>query len=123
MSPETKHSSRLDEERKVGTFKGILISGSLKAIVKIGNEEKVWLEGDEDVIAEVITEVKDGILIIRPKSKLNDWRKKFDNTRVTAHITAKRLTSLTMSGSGSFRSTKSCNGYSTYHHFKRIGYN
>ncbi|MEJ5961533.1 head GIN domain-containing protein [Pedobacter immunditicola] len=89
------------EERKLGSFKGIAISGPLKAFVKIGSEEKVQLEGDPEAVAQLITEIKDGILIIRPKTKWKDWNRKFDNSRVTAYVTAKKLSSLVMSGSGS----------------------
>jgi len=89
------------EERLLGSFKGVAISGPVKAFVKIGNEEKVRLEGDSEAVAQLITEIKDGILIIRPKSKWKDWNRKFHNSRVTAYITAKSLSSLTMSGSGS----------------------
>ena len=89
------------EERQLGSFKGVAISGPIKAFVKMGNEEKIRLEGDPDAVAQLITEIKDGILIIRPKTKWKDWNRKFDNSRVTAHITAKKLSSVTMSGSGS----------------------
>ena len=89
------------EERQLDSFKGIAISGPVKAFVKMGNEEKVRLEGDAEAVAQLITEIKDGILIIRPKTKWKDWNKKFHHSRVTAYITAKKLSSLTMSGSGS----------------------
>jgi hypothetical protein len=91
----------LSEARQVGSFKGISVSGAINAIVKIGNEENVRLEGDQDAIAQLVTEVKDGILTIRPKTKWMDWNKKFNNSRITAYISAKHLTSVTMSGSGS----------------------
>lgn len=90
-----------DQERQVRNFKGVMISGPLNAIVKIGPEEKVRLEGDQEAIAQLITEVRDGILIIRPKTKWREWNKKFDKAKVTAYVTAKSLTSLTLSGSGS----------------------
>ena len=97
------------EERQLGSFKGVAISGAVKAFVKMGNEEKVRLEGDQEAIAQLITEIKDGILIIRPKTKWKDWNRKFDDSRVTAYVTAKKLGSLIMSGSGSIEVQGSIN--------------
>jgi hypothetical protein len=89
------------EDRQVGSFRGVTVSGYVQAFITMGNEEKVRLEGDQEAIAQMITEVKDGILIIRPKTKWKDWDRKSKTKKITAYITAKRLTSLTMSGSGS----------------------
>ncbi|WP_316746728.1 head GIN domain-containing protein [Pedobacter gandavensis] len=91
-----------DEERKVSGFTGIAVGGSLKVLVKLGNTESLRLEGDQEAIDQLITEVKDGTLSIRPKkAEWKEWFKKYGNTKVTAYITAKKLTSLAMSGSGS----------------------
>lgn len=94
-------SANQNEERTTGSFKGIASGSSLKIKVTIDNKESIRLEGDADAIAELITEVKDGILIIRPRTKWNDWSRKYRNADITAYINAKRITSLTMSGSGS----------------------
>ena len=89
------------QERAVSNFNGVAISGSIKTIIQIGNKESLRFEGDQEAINELITEVKGGVLIIRTKNKWGEWNKKFRNSRITAYITAKKLTSLTMSGSGS----------------------
>lgn len=89
------------QSRAVSNFDGIAINGSIKAIVQVGNTESLRFEGDQDAINELITEVKGGVLTIRTKNKWGEWNKKFRNSRITAYITAKRLNSLTMSGSGS----------------------
>ncbi|AOM77046.1 head GIN domain-containing protein [Pedobacter steynii] len=94
-------SSLLDEERKVSNFTGIGISGSIKAYVKIGNTESLRLEGDQEAISELITEVKNGVLSIKPKKSRSNWFGKSSNSKITAYITVKKLTSLAMSGSGS----------------------
>lgn len=94
-------SHLLDEERKVSNFSAIGIAGSLKVYVKIGNTESLRLEGDQEGIAELITEVKNGTLHIRPKKQnSNNWFGR-SNSKITAYITVKKLTSLAMSGSGS----------------------
>lgn len=100
FKPDHK-ANLLQQERQVRNFNGVAVSGSITAMVKIGNEESVRLEGDAEAIAQLVTEVKGGILIIRTKTKWMDWNRKFNNTHITAYITAKRITSLTMSGSGS----------------------
>lgn len=95
-------SNLRDEERKVSNFNGISIAGSIKVFVKLGNTESLKLEGDPEVLKEMITEVKGGILTI--KSKKSQWKELFNkstNTRIVAYITAKQLTSVALSGSGS----------------------
>lgn len=95
-------SHLLREDRPVSNFSGIAIGGSLKVYVKLGNTESLRLEGDQDAIDQLITEVKNGTLNIRPKgTQWKEWFKKFNNAKVTAYITAKKLTSLAVSGSGS----------------------
>ncbi len=89
------------QTRQLVSFKGVAVSGSLKINIKMGNTENIRLEGNAEAIAELITEVKSGILIIRPKTKWMDWNRKFNDADVTVYINAKTLTSLTMSGSGS----------------------
>ncbi|MBB2149734.1 DUF2807 domain-containing protein [Pedobacter sp. LMG 31462] len=94
-------SHLLKEDRQVSNFNGIAIGGSLKVYVKLGNTESLRLEGDQEAIDELTSEVKDGTLTIRPKrSQWKEWFKKFNNSKVTAYITAKKLTSLAVSGSG-----------------------
>lgn len=102
--------SFLQDERQIGAFKGIAAGGPLNIQVTIGNKESVRLEGDEEAIADLVTEIKDGILIIRPKTKWNDWSRRYNRPEVTVYITAKRLTSLTLSGSGSLEVENPING-------------
>lgn len=106
----TMHHSFVQDERQIGAFKGIAAGGPLNVQVTIGNKESVRLEGDEEAIADLVTEIKDGILIIRPKTKWNDWSRRYRNVKVTAYITARKLTSLTMSGSGSMEILDPLNG-------------
>lgn len=93
----------LKQETQVRNFNGISIGGSIKAFIKIGNEESIRFEGDKEAIAELVTEVKDGVLTIKPKNKWNDWGKRFRDAKISVFITAKKLTSLAMSGSGSIQ--------------------
>lgn len=102
-------SSLRDEERKVSNFTSIGIAGPLKVFVKIGNTESLRLEGDQEGIDELITEVKNGSLNIRPKkSNSNNWFGR-SNSKITAYITVKKLTALAMSGSGSIEVENTAN--------------
>lgn len=105
----TISSSAQQEDRTTIPFKGVASGGSLKIKITLGNKESIRLEGDADAIADLVTEVKEGILIIKPKTKWNDWSRKYRNADITAYITAKRLTSLTMSGSGSMEVANTIN--------------
>ncbi len=89
-----------EEERPVSNFRGVAAGGAINVVVKIGAKESVRLVGDADAIADLVTEVKANILIIKPKTKWNDWYLKYKNAKVTVFVTAKTITSLTMSGSG-----------------------
>jgi hypothetical protein len=98
------------DERTIGNFKGVAAGGPISVKITIGDKESVRLEGDKDATADLITEVKSGILTIRPKTKWNDWSRKYNRASVTVYITARRLSSLTMSGSGSMEVNNSING-------------
>lgn len=103
-------TTAFQDERTVGSFKGIATGGPLTVKVTIGNKESIRFEGDKDAIAELITEVNDNILSIKPKTKWNDWSRRYNRAEVTVYITAKRLTSLTLSGSGSMEVLNPVNG-------------
>ena len=92
--------NRAEDERPVSNFKGIAAGGSLDVKITIGNTESLRLEGDKDAIADITTEVIDGILTIKHKTKWNDWARKYGRTKITVYITAKKISSLVMSGSG-----------------------
>lgn len=98
------------EERTIGNFKGVAAGGPLNVKITMGDKESLRLEGDQDAIADLITEVKSGILTIRPKTKWNDWSRKYNRANVTVYITARRLSSLTMSGSGSMEVSNNISG-------------
>lgn len=100
----------LQEERTVGSFKGIAAGGPLNIRVTMGGTESIRFEGDKEAINELVTEVLDGVLTIKPKTKWNDWSRRHRDAEVTVYINAKRLSSLTMSGSGNLEVTNAVNG-------------
>lgn len=90
------------QEERLGSFNGIAAGGPIAIKVTLGNKESIRMEGDEEAIADLVTAIEKGILIIRPTAKKwGDWSRRHKNAKVTAYVTAKKLSSLTMSGSGS----------------------
>lgn len=93
------------EERNVKNFNGIAVAGPIVVIVKLGNQENLRFEGDEEAISTLVSEVKGSILMIRPKTSWTSWAKKYENKKIVAYVTAKQISNLTVSGDGSISVT------------------
>lgn len=93
------------DERVVKNFNGIIAGGPIEVIVKMGNTESLRFEGDKEAIATLVTEVKGDKLVIRPQTSWVSWAKKYENKKIVAYVSAKQLSSLTMSGDGSITVT------------------
>ena len=83
------------EERDVEDFDGVAFAVPGKLYLEQG-EEYLRLEGDEDLLAEIITEVKDGTLVIRRESSI--WTR--SRGTLTAYVGIEDLESLAVAGSG-----------------------
>lgn len=77
-----------DDSRQVGDFTKIHVATGIDGFVKIGNENKVVLEADDNVLELIKTEVKNGEL----KVWLDKNVKK--TTKLVAHITVKQIEGL-----------------------------
>lgn len=88
------------DERPVKSFEGVVAGGPLEVIVQFGDTESLRFEGDADAISTLVSEVKGKVLIIRPQTSWVSWARKYQNKKITAYVTAKQLTSLSMSGNG-----------------------
>ena len=86
------NDSKNQEDRTIGNFKGVAAGGSLDVKITMGNKESIRLEGDQEAIAELVTEVNEGILTIHPKTKWSDWSRRYKRPNITVYITAKRIT-------------------------------
>ncbi len=94
-------SSQLqDDERNVKNFNGIGAGGPIDVIVKLGDKESIRFEGDKEAISTLVSEVKGSILIIRPQNSWKSWAKKYEGKKITAYVTARQISSITMSGNG-----------------------
>ncbi|MFC3560774.1 head GIN domain-containing protein [Pedobacter jamesrossensis] len=96
----TISSSKKADDRDVKNFSGVAAGGPIKVVITLGSTESCRFEGDADAISTLITEVKGNVLIIRPQNSWTSWEHKYENKKITAYVTAKTITSLTMSGSG-----------------------
>ena len=88
-------------ERNVKNFNGVVAGGPIDVIIKFGDKESLRFEGDAAAVASLVSEVKGDVLIIRPQTSWVSWARKYENKKITAYVTAKQLSSLTMSGNGS----------------------
>ena len=96
-------SSVVQQDRNVKNFNGIAAGGPIEVIVTIGTTEGIKFEGDAEAISTLVTEVKGNILIIRPKTSWTSWSHKYENKKIIARVSAKTISSLTMSGNGTLR--------------------
>lgn len=85
------------EVRNVDTFTKISFGFPGKLYLKQGSPQKVELEGDQDVLEEVETEVSGGRLRIGKEGKWFDWN---NNERITVYITIPNIEGVAVSGSG-----------------------
>lgn len=99
----TSSSAFFQDQRDVKNFNGVVAGGPIEVIVTIGTTEGLKFEGDADAIATLTSEVKGGILIIKPKTSWTSWAHKYENKKIIAYVSAKDITSLTMSGNGSIK--------------------
>jgi hypothetical protein len=82
------------EDRAVSGFNKLDIGGSFTVELTQGDKESLRVEADEDQLADVVTEVKDGTLRIDQKGK--GWHNK---GKVKIYLTFKDLESISSSGS------------------------
>lgn len=88
------------ETREVRDFDEIQMRLGGKVYVKQGNENEVILEGDEDYLEDIETEVRSGRLIIKDRRE-RSW--KFwgnGSDRLTVYVTIKEFKGAYVSGSG-----------------------
>lgn len=88
------------DERDVRDFNGVIAGGPITVIITLGNTEGVRFEGDADAIATLITEKRGSSLVIRPQNSWTSWARKYQDKKIIAHVSAKTIKSLAMSGDG-----------------------
>lgn len=89
-------SPRSEDVRDLSPFDGIGIAISADVYYTPGNTHEIRIEGDEDDIRDLITEVKDGFLQV----KYDNWRAR--HSKLTLYITSSELECIRISGSADF---------------------
>ncbi|MCC9138511.1 head GIN domain-containing protein [Pontibacter silvestris] len=80
------------QTRNVSGFKGIDVSGGFIVELTQGNKESVKLEAEENLLNNIATEVKDGVLHIYNKNSL------YSSRAMKAYVTVQELNSIDISG-------------------------
>ncbi len=88
------------ETRNITGFTGVKSSGSIDVVIIQGNNFNVSVENDENLIPLIVTEVRDGILVIHYK---DDYNINDDHSTVT--VTAPEINKVAVSGSADIKST------------------
>jgi hypothetical protein len=92
------------QERKVGPFKGIEISGAINLYLSQGREEAVAVSSSEsDLIDKIKTVVRNNTLYISLDTKGMNW-KKWGNNQIKAYVTFTGLEKLEASGACNIKS-------------------
>lgn len=86
------------EVRNVGNFTKISFRFPGKLYLKQGPTQKVELEGDQDVLKEVETDIEGSSLVIGREGKWFKWDN--DNAKITVYVTMPNIEGVSVSGSG-----------------------
>jgi len=92
----TESGPLISETREVETFDAISVEGAAKLEITIGKSPSLVVNGHEQAVRRVETDVRGGTLHI--KSRPKDWLIRNNNARLTLQITLPRLESLQLEG-------------------------
>lgn len=86
------------ETRTTGDYDGIKCAGSMDFILVAGAEGKIKIEGEENLLKHIITEIKNGNLIVKVEKGINlrpSW-----NETIKITIPFKDISEVSLAGSG-----------------------
>jgi hypothetical protein len=92
------------QDRQVGDFGTITILGSADVIIKQGDRTSVQVHADDNLLENIITEVKKDALIIETQGNIRKYRK------FQVYVTMSRLDGVEINGSGDVSSDGVING-------------
>lgn len=88
--------NKVSESREVGGFDGVELAGAGSLYVRQTGTESISVEGDDNVVPHVITEVRDGTLVIR----MEDGVSVNPSVPLVYNVTVRDISSLGLSGAG-----------------------
>jgi len=84
--------------RTTSDYDGVKCAGSFDYILVAGDEGKITIEGEENLLEYIVTEVKNNSLVIKTKDKVNlqtSW-----NKTIKVTIPFRNISSVSLAGSG-----------------------
>jgi hypothetical protein len=94
-----KADPKTSEARSVPAFHAIDLAGTIDVDVMVGKPASVEVSGEPELLDQVITKVKDGVLVIDTRREL----KKRNHLRASVNVP--ELASIALSGTGSMKVT------------------
>lgn len=89
------------EERTTGSYEGVAVSGWFDVELVDGTEGALTIKGEENLLEYIITEVKDGDLVIRVEKGVqiqpSSWK---NGGAVLITVPVEKISSVSLSGSG-----------------------
>ena len=92
------------QERTIEEFSKLKVGGSFKVLLTSERTNELSIKTDENLLEHIITEVKEGALIV--KMKKNYYLKPSNYKSITVEIPLKTMQMIALAGSGSIRSTE-----------------
>lgn len=90
------------QTRNVGHFEGVKLGMPAHLFVKQGNTSSVIIEGSDEALEHIETEVKGGILVIKQDNDWN-WWKSWKAKNVKIYVTNPTFNHVSVSGSGNIQ--------------------
>ncbi|KAF0239232.1 MAG: hypothetical protein FD181_212 [Prolixibacteraceae bacterium] len=105
-----KGNSDKTQNRQVSNFNGIKVSTGIDLYITMGTTEEVKIVADDDIIDDLITEVKDGTLRIYMKQANNWFNWNSGSQTRKAYVTVKELESIDASSGSDVSSENTLTG-------------
>ncbi|MEJ2163406.1 MAG: DUF2807 domain-containing protein [Robiginitalea sp.] len=94
------NGNTVTEERSVGDYDGVSVSGWFDVELVSGNEGNLTLMGEENLLEHLETKVKNGKLVIKPESGYNLQPSSWKGKGILITIPVENINSVMLSGSG-----------------------
>lgn len=87
------------EDRHLTGFNAVNVSGSFDVYITQGTTESVKVEAPADIIKNIVTEVKNGTLVIRTREHFS-FNNIFGNKKMVVYVSIKNCNAISLTGSG-----------------------
>ncbi len=87
-------------ERTTGDYESIAVSGWFDVELVKGAEGAITLKGEENLLEYILTEVKDGKLVVKPEKGVNLQPSSWKSGTIFITIPVEEINEVSMSGSG-----------------------